>query len=289
MHMAKVVVKLLNGDYRDEGGMIADLGLMVENCRRYVCVVAVSAPDRNARLHHTMSYIRNAALTYRTSHMSVSRPTRPVFVARRCSRPAARSERAIGSYFPFPRQSRSSLSCRTSSSSSPSCGTTRHHAQLHHTIPCYRRPLLGSTNIQTCILSILAAVLLHFLPPPSRFLPVESDRSVPLWECSCSHGYLHCLPFSCSHPNPLARSLFANCDVNVSRRYYTGNAIYGADTTRDALANARAVHDALEAVSVFFRVFPLLRSPTINHGAPLFPQSGVQRMLYSAYFRFFSK
>lgn len=35
MHMAKVVVKLLNGDYADEGGMIADLRLMVENCRRY--------------------------------------------------------------------------------------------------------------------------------------------------------------------------------------------------------------------------------------------------------------
>lgn len=37
MHMAKVVVKLLNGDYADEGGMIADLGLMAENCRRYDC------------------------------------------------------------------------------------------------------------------------------------------------------------------------------------------------------------------------------------------------------------
>lgn len=35
MHMAKVVVKLLNGDYADEGGVIADLRLMVENCRRY--------------------------------------------------------------------------------------------------------------------------------------------------------------------------------------------------------------------------------------------------------------
>lgn len=35
MHMAKVVVKLLNGDYADEGGMIADLRLMVQNCRRY--------------------------------------------------------------------------------------------------------------------------------------------------------------------------------------------------------------------------------------------------------------
>lgn len=36
MHMAKVVLKLLNGDYCNEGGMIADLRLMVENCRRYV-------------------------------------------------------------------------------------------------------------------------------------------------------------------------------------------------------------------------------------------------------------
>ena len=36
MHMAKVVVKLLNGDYADEGGMIADIRLMVDNCRRYV-------------------------------------------------------------------------------------------------------------------------------------------------------------------------------------------------------------------------------------------------------------
>lgn len=36
MHMAKVVLKLLNGDYADEGGMIADLRLMVDNCRRYV-------------------------------------------------------------------------------------------------------------------------------------------------------------------------------------------------------------------------------------------------------------
>lgn len=36
MHMAKVVVKLLNGDYANEGGMVADLLLMVENCRRCV-------------------------------------------------------------------------------------------------------------------------------------------------------------------------------------------------------------------------------------------------------------
>lgn len=34
MHMAKVVVKLLSGDYPDEGGMVKDLRLMVDNCRR---------------------------------------------------------------------------------------------------------------------------------------------------------------------------------------------------------------------------------------------------------------
>ena len=36
MDMATVVVKLLDGDYKDEGGMVADLRLMVENCRRCV-------------------------------------------------------------------------------------------------------------------------------------------------------------------------------------------------------------------------------------------------------------
>lgn len=36
------------------------------------------------------------------------------------------------------------------------------------------------------------------------------------------------------------------------RRYYAGNDMYGADTIQSALANAKAVHDALGAVSVFF-------------------------------------
>lgn len=34
--MATVIIKLLNGEYKDEGGMVADLRLMVENCRRCV-------------------------------------------------------------------------------------------------------------------------------------------------------------------------------------------------------------------------------------------------------------
>ena len=38
MDMATVVVKLLDGDYKDEGRMVADLRLMVENCRRCVHV-----------------------------------------------------------------------------------------------------------------------------------------------------------------------------------------------------------------------------------------------------------
>lgn len=45
MHMAKVVVKLLNGDYADEGGVIADLRLMVENCRRCVCMFLHVCPS----------------------------------------------------------------------------------------------------------------------------------------------------------------------------------------------------------------------------------------------------
>lgn len=40
MDMATVVVKLLDGNYKDEGGMVADLRLMVENCRRCVADVA---------------------------------------------------------------------------------------------------------------------------------------------------------------------------------------------------------------------------------------------------------
>ena len=42
MDMATVVVKLLDGDYKDEGGMVADLRLMVENCRR--CVAETANP-----------------------------------------------------------------------------------------------------------------------------------------------------------------------------------------------------------------------------------------------------
>lgn len=34
MDMATVVYKLLGGDYEDAGGMVADLRLMVENCKR---------------------------------------------------------------------------------------------------------------------------------------------------------------------------------------------------------------------------------------------------------------
>ena len=34
MDMAKVVIKLLTGRYKDEGGMVADLRLMIDNCRR---------------------------------------------------------------------------------------------------------------------------------------------------------------------------------------------------------------------------------------------------------------
>ena len=34
MDMAKVVIKLLTGRFKDEGGMVADLQLMIDNCRR---------------------------------------------------------------------------------------------------------------------------------------------------------------------------------------------------------------------------------------------------------------
>lgn len=34
--MATVTIKLLNGDYKEEGAMVVDLRLMVENCKRCV-------------------------------------------------------------------------------------------------------------------------------------------------------------------------------------------------------------------------------------------------------------
>ena len=36
MDMATVVIKLLTGEYENEGNMVADLRLMLDNCRRWV-------------------------------------------------------------------------------------------------------------------------------------------------------------------------------------------------------------------------------------------------------------
>ena len=51
MDMSTVVIKLLTGEYGNEGGMVADLRLMLANCRR--CV------PTNSLLIHTCSIERS--------------------------------------------------------------------------------------------------------------------------------------------------------------------------------------------------------------------------------------
>lgn len=85
MHMAKVVVNLLSGDYADEEGMIADLRLMVENCRRYVPYV-----ENVSR--HTCTLLMGAEndAMFHGNAVLVPQARLPARASRACARPAGK-------------------------------------------------------------------------------------------------------------------------------------------------------------------------------------------------------